>query len=199
MKWGPESLRGLPKVTQSGDWKPAWLLANVLSTAPSSCLREPNMILISKMAITLHSFYKGIQPLIENLKTNAWKWNKLQKFFTAENKKKHASLVLWTHHRSPQSAARQHSVWEAQALQLHKQGFNLTGHLTSSTLFPPPCWVGSATLLCGWKGKTWSSVYSVNPGQMLVPFPFAFTENAIRGPRKQFFNDNCLCLKESRS
>lgn len=43
-----------------------------------------------------------------------------------------------------------------------------------------------------------SSVYNVDPGQM-VPFPSARTENAIRGPGKQFSNDNCLRLKETRS
>lgn len=70
MNWNPERLGGLPKVTQSQDQKPACLLTHILSTAFPPCRGQPNVVMISKVAITLHSFYEGIQPLIENLKTN---------------------------------------------------------------------------------------------------------------------------------
>lgn len=75
------------------------------------------MILVSKMAITFPSFYKGIQPLTENLKTNTCKnENKLQLILIMLSKRQQVSLVSQTHPRAPQSAGSQHSVGEPQAL-----------------------------------------------------------------------------------
>lgn len=161
-----------------------------------SCLWEPNMILFSKMAITLYSFYKGIQPSVENLKTN-----------TCENEINCKCSLQWKtrdnvyplchgHIRDPHNLLR-----DSTARGKHKL-CSLIGKasiLQGAPPLPPYFLVVEWVLLHNYTDERRkcmrSSVYNVVPWQMLVPFPFALTENTTRGPGKPFFNDNCLHLK----
>lgn len=198
MNWNPERLRGLPKVTQSRDQKPACLLTHILSTDFPPCWREPNVVLISKMAITLRSFYEGIQPVIENLKTNTCD-NEINLKSSLQRK------IRWSmHHSCCGYTTGPHSLlWPAQCVgnsfvvgwaRFHCYwALNLTPH-------PHFLLVEWVRLHCcmDQRGKC-DTVYNVDPGQMLVPFPFALTENTIRGAWRQFFNDNRLHFIETRA
>lgn len=178
---------------------PACLLTHILSTDCPPCWREPNVDLISKMAITLHSFYEGIQPVIENLKTNT-RENEINLKSSLQRKIRrsmHHSCYGYTTgpHSLPRPAqcvgnsfvvgwARFHCYW----------ALNLTPH----PHFLLVEWVrlhccmdqrGKCDTLCRMQilDKCWFLSL------------FALTENTIRGARRQFFNDNRLHFIETRA
>lgn len=176
MNWNPEGLRGLPKVTQSQDQKPACLLIHILSTAFPSCRGQPNVVMISKMAITLHSFYEGVQPLIENLKTST-RENEINCKSSLQRK-----IGPNMHHPCCGYIAGPHSLlWGSTLYGKHRfvvgwARFHSYRALNLTPSHPPfpPCWVGSATPSSrGSRGKLWHCV-QCQPWTNVGSFPLCF-------------------------
>lgn len=176
MNWNPEGLRGLPKVTQSQDQKPACLLIHILSTAFPSCRGQPNVVMISKMAITLHSFYEGVQPLIENLKTST-RENEINCKSSLQRK-----IRPNMHHPCCGYIAGPHSLlWGSTLYGKHRfvvgwARFHSYRALNLTPSHPPfpPCWVGSATPSSrGSRGKLWHCV-QCQPWTNVGSFPLCF-------------------------
>lgn len=135
-----------------------------------SILSEPNIMLVSKMTITLHST-KELTFERESENQHMWEWNKLHMFLTVEDGRTRVPCVVDT-------SSIPTICWEA-AQQVESTGVAVWGtrlqscreldlfYLTSSVLsrFSYYCYADE-------RGKCmWSSVYNMVSRQMLVPLP----------------------------
>lgn len=142
-----------------------------------SCLWEPNMILFFKIAITFLSFYKGIQPLIEDLKTK-----------TCENEINCKCSLQWKTRHNVCPLCHEHIIDPHNLLQdstacgKHRlcSLISKASILQGTSPLPPYFLAVEWVLLHNYTDERrkcmWSSVYNVVPWQMLVPFPFALIE-----------------------